>query len=304
MDRELFAGHCTDAMLGAARDLCHEWRPHLVVREPCEYATAVVAHDARIPQLQVGLSQSAIEYAVLEQVTETLERHATGVAGAIAAAPYLTAFPASVDPSPWPDTRRFRQSAGIPEALPDWWPSDLRPLVYVTFGSVLGHLPEAQVVYRIVLDAVAGLETRVLMTVGRAFDPTVLGPIPDNTHVERWVPQHEVFPHAQLVVCHGGSGTTFGALAAGLPLVICPLFADQSANAQVVADAGAGVVFTGRHRAPGGVGSLRIEDCASLRNTIESALREPGRAHAARRLAEEIARVPTLEQALGRLIRD
>ena len=111
-------------------------------------------------------------------------------------------------------------------------------------------------------------------------------------------------PHAELVVCHGGSGTTFGALAAGLPLVICPLFADQSANAQVVQDAGAGVVFSGRHPVPGGVGTLEVEDCAPLRDTIESALREPGRAHAARRLANEIARVPTLEQALGRLIRE
>ena len=60
MDRELFAGHCTDAMLGAARRLCYEQRPHLVVREPCEYATAVVAHGASVRQLQVGLSQSAI----------------------------------------------------------------------------------------------------------------------------------------------------------------------------------------------------------------------------------------------------
>lgn len=304
MDRELFAGHCTDAMLGAARNLCREWRPHLVVREPCEYATAVVAHDARIRQLQIGLSQSAIEYAVLEQVTDTLERRATGVAGAIAAAPYLTSFPASLDPSPWPNTHRFRPSAGIPGELPDWWPRDLRPLVYVTFGSVLAHLPEARVVYRVVLDAVAGLEARILMTVGRALDPTALGPIPDNTHVERWVPQYEVFPHAQLVVCHGGSGTTFGALAAGLPLVVCPLFADQSANAQVVQDAGAGVVFIGRHPVHGGVGTLSPEDCAPLRDTIESALCEPDRIHAARRLAAEIARMPTLEQALGWLVRE
>ena len=43
-------------------------------------------------------------------------------------------------------------------------------------------------------------------------------------------------------MCHGGSGTTLGALAAGLPLVIVPLFADQPANAKRVAEVGAGLV--------------------------------------------------------------
>ena len=44
------------------------------------------------------------------------------------------------------------------------------------------------------------------------------------------------------MVCHGGSGTVLGALAADLPLVIMPLFADQFANARTLADAGAAIV--------------------------------------------------------------
>lgn len=59
--------------------------------------------------------------------------------------------------------------------------------------------------------------------------------------------------HANVVVCHGGSGTAFGALAAGVPLIICPLFADQSSNGQLIASAGAGLVAAAR--------ALR-EDCA------------------------------------------
>jgi UDP:flavonoid glycosyltransferase YjiC (YdhE family) len=35
---------------------------------------------------------------------------------------------------------------------------------------------------------------------------------------------------ADLVVCHGGSGTAFGALAAGVLIVVVPLFADQFEN--------------------------------------------------------------------------
>jgi UDP:flavonoid glycosyltransferase YjiC (YdhE family) len=43
------------------------------------------------------------------------------------------------------------------------------------------------------------------------------------------------------VVCHGGSGSTLGALAAGVPIVVVPLFADYPYNAQRVAAVGAGV---------------------------------------------------------------
>ncbi len=160
IDRELFADRCTGAMLDAARDLFDVWRPEVIVREPCEYATAVLAHRAGVAQLQVGISQSAIELGVLEQVTDTIERYGAGTAAAIAAAPYLTSFPASIDPSPWPDTRRFRLTPTVPVPLPDWWPGDRRPLIYVTFGTVLGHLAKSRDVYRTALDAVADLPAR------------------------------------------------------------------------------------------------------------------------------------------------
>jgi UDP:flavonoid glycosyltransferase YjiC (YdhE family) len=301
LDRELFAGRCTDAMLAAASDTADRWRPQLVVREPCEYATAVVAHRAGIAQAQIGISQSAIERDVLEDVSCTLERHATGLAGAIEGSPYLTSFPASMDPSPWKDTRRFRHQSAAAREMPDWWPNDRRPLVYVTFGSVLGHLPEAPSVYRVALAAIADLPARVLMTVGSATDPGTLAPIPANTHIERWIAQADVFPHAELVVCHAGSGTMLGALAAGLPLVACPLFADQTANSQILQATGAGVAVSGRATTPGGLQSLGAADIVPLKHAIERVLKEPTYRRAAGRIADEIARQPTLEHTLVRL---
>jgi hypothetical protein len=120
----------------------------------------------------------------------------------------------------------------------------------VTFGSVVGGLPEAGAVYRAALQAAGTLPVRVLLTVGSTFDPATLGPIPANAHVEPWVAQEDVLAEAALVICHGGSGTVLGALASGVPLVVCPLFADQSANAGMVQDAGAGVVVTSKRPAP------------------------------------------------------
>lgn len=302
MDRELFAGLCTEAMLGAAQRLCDEWSPRLIVREPCEYATAVMAHRRGIRQVQVGVSQSAIEHQVLAMAAERIDRHGAGVAETIGTAPYLSPFPASLDPSPWPETHRFRHAAAAAPPLTDWWPGNRSPLIYVTFGSVLGHLPEARPAFRAALDAVAELPVRVLMTVGRAVDPASLAPVAPHVHIERWIPQDAVFPHARAVVCHGGSGTAFGALGAGLPLVICPLFADQSANGQIIAGAGAGVVVNTHDRFAGGLRSLGPDDVVSLRAAIRSVLSGATHRSAAARIARELAGTPTLEETFSQLL--
>ena len=120
--------------------------------------------------------------------------------------------------------------------------------MYVSFGTVLGRMSFAGEVYRAVIDAVTGLDARVLVTTGHGFDTSRLRDVPGNVHVEAWVDQADVLGEAGLVVCHGGSGTTYGALAAGVPLVVVPVFADQFANAPKVAQARRG------HAGPHGPG--------------------------------------------------
>jgi UDP:flavonoid glycosyltransferase YjiC (YdhE family) len=301
IDRELFADRCAQAMLASVRAVRDSWRPDVIMREPCEYASAIAAHEAGIAHVQIGISLAAIERGVLDMVTPIIERSCPGVATAIAMAPYLTAFPASLDPSPWQDTRRFRRCQRAARPLPDWWPGSDRPLLYLTFGSVLGHLPEATRVYQTALEAVSGLAARVLLTVGRGIDPGRLGPAPDNTHVEQWVPQSDVLAHAAVVVCHGGSGTTFGALSAGVPLVICPLFADQSMNGRVVESGRCGLVVRGRDLAVGELRGLGPSDVAPLRDAIERVLGEPAYRAAAHRVAAELAAEPTPDQLIKQL---
>jgi UDP:flavonoid glycosyltransferase YjiC (YdhE family) len=276
----------------------------LVVRESCEYASAVVAREAGLAQVQVGLSLAELESGVLSMVEPIIGRYGAGVASAVRAAPYLTRFPESLDPSPWADTRRYRQPDRAARPLPAWWPSDDRPLLYLTFGSVLGHLPEAAAVYRTALDAVAAVSARVLLTVGRAFDLDRLGAVPENTRVEPWVAQADVFAQAALVVCHGGSGTTFGALAAGVPLVVCPLFADQPHNGRLVEAAGAGLQVNAHSDFAGALRSLGSADVTPLRAAIERVLIDPTYREAAERVALEMAEVPTLEEVLQDVCHD
>ena len=106
------------------------------------------------------------------------------------------------------------------------------PLVYLSFGSVAATIGYFPGLYRAVIDALADLPIRLLVTVGDAADPAELGPLPAHVRVERWIPQAEVFTEADAMVGHGGFGTTLGALLAGVPQVVVPLFADQPYNAQ------------------------------------------------------------------------
>ena len=220
------------------------------------------------------------------------------------ASPYLTRFPASLDPSPFPTTVRFREPpAPTGGSLPDWWDGSDAPLVYVTFGTVLGYMTLAADVFRTALAAVHALDVRVLLTVGHRFDPGDLGPIPGNVHVESWVDQVRVFAEADLVVCHGGSGTVFGAVAAGIPLVVVPVFADQFENGHRVRPDGSRA--RRRVRAPACRGVRVRSSRKRTRRALPKRSRRcwPPRRFAISRgaIATEMAATPTVDEVLGPL---
>jgi MGT family glycosyltransferase len=158
-------------------------------------------------------------------------------------------------------------------------------------------------VYRTALRAIEGLGVRVLLTVGRRFDRSGLGPIPANVRVEAWVDQARVFDQADLVVCHGGSGTVFGALAAGVPMVVVPLFADQFENGRRIVAAGAGLVVEAQGAT---VGSSRAiigaDDVPQVAAAITSMLATSSYRRSARRIAAEMAAVKTADEVLAALL--
>ncbi len=81
----------------------------------------------------------------------------------------------------------------------------------------------------------------VVATLGGELD---VGPVPANVSVHRFIPQAELLPHCDAVIAHGGAGTTLGALAHGLPLILLPQGGDQHYNAERAARAGAALVGT------------------------------------------------------------
>jgi UDP:flavonoid glycosyltransferase YjiC (YdhE family) len=97
-------------------------------------------------------------------------------------------------------------------------------------------------------------------------------------------------------VVHGGSGSTLGAQAAGVPLVVVPLFADQPMNARRVAEVGAGLAVEPN------LADVRAT-IEPLRDAIETVLAEPSYGERARAIADEVRSEPSVDEAIPLLER-
>jgi UDP:flavonoid glycosyltransferase YjiC (YdhE family) len=253
---EFFAGLDVRAELPALADLVESWRPDVIVRESWEFGSELVAERSGIPIVRVGLGLAGTERESIEIAAPSVDKaraefglSSDGARERLDGTPYMTMMPAELeDPAiavP-AETRRFRFKVDPgAEELPDWWPGNEDPLVYLTFGSVAAgaHLPYYPALYRAAIEALAPLAIRILLTVGDA-DRVIeeLGELPSNVHVETWVSHDDVARLAEVIVCDGGFGSMLGALAHGTPLVVLPLFSnDQWANGEAVARAGAGI---------------------------------------------------------------
>jgi UDP:flavonoid glycosyltransferase YjiC (YdhE family) len=279
---EIFGRLDATAAVPRLREAIQEWRPDLVVRESAEFGAAVAAELHEVPQIRVGIGLAEMERYVLGVVQSNVDtlRRSYGLSdpNRYGETPYYTLFPAGLEDAPFPASR-FRDPAWVRSTGGD-------AFVYVTFGTVAGALPMVTRVYGEVMEALAGLHAEVLMTIGHAADPGVVGTPPPNVRVERWVDQNDVLRRATVVVCHGGGGTTLGALAAGVPLVVVPLFSsDQYIKARRVAATGVGV-----NVAP---------EARGIRDGLDDVLGEVSFGRAARALADELARHPSTDEAFA-----
>jgi UDP:flavonoid glycosyltransferase YjiC (YdhE family) len=291
--REVFAGLDARAALPDMASVVRDWRPDIILRESAEFSSYVVAETRGIPHVEVALGLMAMDefaYALIDDAAAALGSP-SGTAG-LRTAPVLSLVPECLEDREGRTVRavhRFRdQPVFAASDFGDWWTGDDAPLVYVTFGTVAASVGLFPDFYRAAIGAVADLPVRVLVTLGEAGDPEILGPLPPNVHVERYWPQDGILPHATAMVGHGGFGTTIAGLARGLPMVVVPLFAlDQHYNARAVARAGAGIVLTD---GPAAIGELRP--------ALERVLVDETYAAGARTVAAEMARLPDATRSL------
>ena len=103
-----------------------------------------------------------------------------------------------------------------------------RPMVLLTQGTNL----DDRALYTELLEAVLRLDVNVLITLAVGGDPDAFDA--DRTRVRPvgFVPFGQLLGDVDVVISPGGNGTVLGALSAGVPLVLFPMFPSHRWSAE------------------------------------------------------------------------
>jgi MGT family glycosyltransferase len=154
-----------------------------------------------------------------------------------------------------------------------WAPADKRPLVTVSFSTTFQN--HGAVLQR-VIDALAPLPVRVLVTLGGSIEVNELRP-GDNCKIVEAAPHSVVMPESAFVVNHGGHGSVMRGLISRVPMLIVPHGRDQNDNAIRVTERGAGLSL------------MPDASVETIRSACMRLLNEPEFRAAAQRLGTRIA---------------
>jgi MGT family glycosyltransferase len=123
-----------------------------------------------------------------------------------------------------------------PGAVPDWLAELPRPRVLV---SVSTELQEDGAIIEAAIEALKDQPGSVIVTTA-ALDPARFTAPHDRVRITRFLPHAQVIPEVDVVVTHGGMGTTQRALSAGVPVCVVPWGRDQVESARRVEVCGGG----------------------------------------------------------------
>ncbi|MET9001837.1 glycosyltransferase [Amycolatopsis sp. NPDC004169] len=270
-------------------------RPDLVVSEAGNSGGAFAAFKAGIPVVAHGFGRVSTGDPMTDRIRDAIREHGASLGIEVGedlafGGPFVDICPESVQ-----DADFLARTHRVPLRPVGWSePGELppgvldkrRPLVYLTLGTAMGHagvLTEA-------IAGLSGLDVDVLVATGPSLPEGALGEVPENVRLEAWVPQAALLPHVDLVVHHGGSGTTLGAFGAALPQLLLPQGADQFTNAEAVHEAGVGDRLLGADVTAEAV-------AAKARHLLtDTAVRD-----AARTLAAEVAAMPSPAEVAAEL---
>lgn len=285
----MFAEAAAPVMRADLQTVFDEFRADIVIHERGELASGPMAVARGIPHVTVAFSgtlPTSSEQLVIDSLEPLWAAEGLPVPTMddINGDLYLHPFPPSFGQAPPSgDVRPMRAEPfeRAVDASPPWLAGlgDGRPLVYLTSGTepLAATAPWAAAV-----EALGAADVDVLATIGKHLDPSVLGELPPNTRVERFVPQRFVLERASIVMSHAGAGTVLGAAAQGLPQVVFPLRADQWENADAATGAGVAITLEQDRRSAGDIG-----------DALDRLLDEDQFKQATARVAAEIAAMPS-----------
>ena len=305
---KLFASDVGRAMGSDLTRLFVEDRPDVLVCDNVDFGGWAVGRKAAIPTVLVGIigQITAATYQtlvgkelrnLLRDLAAPPDPELSSLTGQLFIDPTPPQF-ASAPPEG--NLRRVRPAVpdlGVTPALLEWLRADTAPLVYVTLGTVFNR---AEGLMEMLLNAMSDLPVRVLAAVGQNVDA---GRFPSraNLLVQTFVPQATVLARSAAVVCHGGRGTVYAAMAGGVPLCLLPMSADQPGIAKRCAEIGVGIVCaTGVVEIlgePNPVVEPSLLSPATVREAVRSLLEDAGYRQRAGQMQAEISELPPTEKA-------
>ena len=138
---ELFAGVHARASLPGIMGAVAEWQPDVLMHETCEFAAALVAERAALPSVRIAVHMAELERYIAEfaaadvdeiRAEQRLDPDPDGLR--LLGGRSVTLTPPALDGG-----RRaghFREPHAPLMAPPGPWDGDVRPLVYVSYGTV------------------------------------------------------------------------------------------------------------------------------------------------------------------------
>jgi UDP:flavonoid glycosyltransferase YjiC (YdhE family) len=289
----LFADVRVDLTLDEAVIAARAWRPGIVASEHADFVGPILARVLDTAQVTIGIGPG-FRPEWLTQASAAAAGHYTrrGLTPPANAGLYdqlyVDMWPPSLQQPGFPqpaNTLPLRPQpfgrAGTSWAPPVFRGRTHRPLVVLTMGTIFGR-PE------LLSAAVAGLaelDVNVLVTLGQDSDPAAIAADPSRVRIERFVPLDLALRGCDLVVTHGGAGTTLAALALGIPLVILPQSGDQFATSALAVSAGVAESIVPADFRP-----------AAVQAAAQRILADQGYPARARRIRDEIAALPGPDQ--------
>jgi UDP:flavonoid glycosyltransferase YjiC (YdhE family) len=296
---ELFIGAAARHMLPDVVRITRDWPADLIVRQSLEYSGCVAAERLGLPHASVAdAAHSALDrrrevVASLDRLRSSIGLPSDPDGAMVYRYLHLCFAPPRFDgpDAVFPLTARFLRHTdpALPgEELPPWVDElEARPTVLVSMGTVFHRTAG---IYEAVLEGMRDEPVNLVVAAGFDQDPGRFGPQPPHVRLEPYLPLAALLPRCDLFITHGGFNSVKESLAAGVPMVVIPISADQPYSAQRCSDLGVGVALGPDERAP-----------SDIRRAERTVLADRGYSRRAREMQRDMSALPGPHHAVALL---
>lgn len=276
-----------------------EWGPDLVVSDPFEFSALLVGGVLKVPVVHHRWDIDPLGAQPLVMARDLLGRRFArhGLKGVLPEPSLvLDSCPPSLRGPDDSSSGPVRSLRYLPYngtgALPGWVPDPPRgSRVVVSLGGLTASLNGVPL-FRAVVDGLEQLDDVEPLITLPARHHQELGAVGDRTRVVEPVPLHLFLDSCAAVVHHGGTGTTLTACAFGLPQLVLPQIGNEPLWAARLVEAGVAVSCPDPELQ---------DDPEAVRDGVARLLTTPSHTAAARKLADEMAALPSPADMVGTL---